>query len=356
MESKMELGTTLTQHILSQQRLHPQARGELTGLLTQIGVAAKVITSQIRQAGLINIIGSAGRTNIQGEDVQKLDDLANRTMLQTLARTGFVAAMASEEEDDWVEVKEDKRGTYCVLFDPLDGSSNIDANISIGTIFSIYRKASAGYDVTRRDFLRPGREQVAAGYAIYGSSTMFIYTTGQGVHGFTLDPTVGEFLLSHPDIRVPEKTKSLSVNQANEPYWPKWVHEFVKQMIQRNDDELRRVSGRHIGSLVADFHRNLLQGGVFLYPADSMNRHGKLRLLYECAPLAMIAEQAGGAASNGEVPILDLVADRLHRRTTLVIGNREAVELATRIASGNDLPETGMESGAYRAVEPKKNG
>ncbi len=349
----MELGTTLTQHILSQQRLHPQARGELTGLLTQIGVVAKVVTSQIRQAGLINIIGSAGHTNIQGEDVQKLDELANRTMLDTLARSGYVAAMASEEEDDWVEVKEEKRGTYIVLFDPLDGSSNIDANISIGTIFSIYRKASGGYDVTRRDFLRPGREQVAAGYAIYGSSTMFIYTTGHGVHGFTLDPTVGEFLLSHPDIRIPEKTKSLSVNQANEPYWPKWVHEFVKQMLLRNDDELRRVSGRHIGSLVADFHRNLLQGGVFLYPADSMNREGKLRLLYECAPMAMIAEQAGGAASDGDRPILDLVGERLHQRTTLIIGNREAVELATKICSGNELPETGLESGSYLSAAHK---
>ena len=350
----MELGTTLTQHILSQQRLHPQARGELTGLLTQIGVVAKIVTSQIRQAGLINIIGSAGRTNIQGEDVQKLDDMANRTMLEILARSGYVSAMASEEEDDWVEVKEEKRGTYVVLFDPLDGSSNIDANISIGTIFSIYRKASAGYDVTRRDFLRPGREQVAAGYAIYGSSTMFIYTTGDGVHGFTLDPTIGEFLLSHPDIRIPDKTKSLSVNQCNDPYWPKWVHEFVKQMLLRNDEELRRVSGRHIGSLVADFHRNLLQGGIFLYPADSMNREGKLRLLYECAPMAMIAEQAGGAASDGKQPILDLVADRLHERTTLIIGNREAVELATRICSGNELPETGFESGAYPSVARRK--
>ncbi len=350
----MELGTTLTQHIMSQQRLHPQARGELTGLLTQIGVAAKVITSQIRQAGLINIIGSAGRTNIQGEDVQKLDDLSNRTMLEILARSGYVAAMASEEEDDWVEVKEDKRGTYIVLFDPLDGSSNIDANISIGTIFSIYRKASGGYDVTRRDFLRPGREQVAAGYAIYGSSTMFIYTTGLGVHGFTLDPTVGEFLLSHPDIRIPEATKSLSINQCNEPYWPQWVHELVKQMIQRNDDELRRVSGRHIGSLVADFHRNLLQGGLFLYPADSMNREGKLRLLYECVPLAFIAEQAGGAASDGERPILDKLATRLHERTTLVIGNREGVERATKICSGTDLPETGLESGIHRAVGGKE--
>jgi len=232
-----EIGTTLTQHILGQQRLHPTARGDLTGLLTQVAVAAKIITAQIRRAGLAEIIGSTGRTNIQGEDVQKLDDMANHTMLKTLAASGFVAAMASEEEEDWVEVREEKRGTYIAMFDPLDGSSNIDANISIGTIFSIYRKASAGYDITRRDFLRPGREQVAAGYAIYGSSTMFIYSTGQGVHGFTYDPMVGEFLLSHPELRIPKETKSLSINTCNAPYWPDWVHRFMEAVMVRNDGD-----------------------------------------------------------------------------------------------------------------------
>jgi len=333
-KSSMELGTTLTQHILSQQRLHPAARGDLTGLLTQIGIAAKVVGAHIRQAGLVNILGSTGKTNIQGEVVQKLDDLANRTMLDFLAMSGYVAAMASEEEDEWVEVREENRGTYIVTFDPLDGSSNIDANISIGTIFSIYHKASAGYDVTRRDFLRPGREQVAAGYAIYGSSTMFVYSTGDGVHGFTLDPVVGEFLLSHPDIRIPKTTKSLSVNHCNAPYWDPWVHEAVAEILSRNDEERRRISGRHIGSLVADFHRNLMQGGVFLYPADSMNRNGKLRLLYECSPLAFLAEQAGGAATDGRIPILDVVASSLHMRTTFVIGNAEAVDIVTKCASG----------------------
>lgn len=333
----VEIGATLTQHILSQQRLHPTARGDLTGLLTQVAVASKIITAQIRRAGLGDIVGSTGRTNVHGEEVQNLDDLANHTMLTTLAASGYVAAMASEEEEDWVEVREEKRGTYIVMFDPLDGSSNIDANISIGTIFSIYHKASPGYDVTRRDFLRPGREQVAAGYAIYGSSTMFIYSTGNGVHGFTYDPAVGEFLLSHSDICIPAETKSLSINTCNAPYWPEWVHRFMDAVTARNDMHKRRISHRFIGSLVADFHRNLLQGGVFLYPDDTLNKYGKLRLLYECNPVAYLAEQAGGMATNGCEPILDQVPETLHDRSSLVIGNAEAVQLAADVLCGRDL-------------------
>ncbi len=336
----VEIGITLTQHILNEQRMHPTARGDLTGLLTQIGVAAKIITAQIRRAGLVDVLGSTGRKNVHGEVVQNLDELANSTMLHTLAASGFVAAMASEEEQDYVEVREQKRGTYVVMFDPLDGSSNIDANISIGTIFGIYRKASPGYDVTRRDFLRPGREQVAAGYAIYGSSTMFIYSTGHGVHGFTLDPTVGEFLLSHPDLRVPSETRSLSINTCNSPYWADWVHRFMQAVMARNDLDKRRISHRFIGSLVADFHRNLLQGGVFLYPDDSFNRDGKLRLLYECNPLAFLAEQAGGMATNGCESILDIVPETLHDRVPLVIGNREAVQLAADVLCGRDLSDS----------------
>ena len=350
----MDLGTTLTQHILSQQRLHPSARGDLTGLLTQIGVAAKVITSQIRRAGLNNVLGSTGRINIQGEVVQKLDDLSNQTMLDTLAKSGYVAAMASEEEDDWVEVQADKRGPYIVAFDPLDGSSNIDANISIGTIFSIYRRASAGDDITSRDFLRPGREQVAAGYAIYGSSTMFVYSTGDGVHGFTLEPVVGEFLLSHPDIRIPETTRSLSLNQCNEPYWPQWVHDFRAAILARNRVDDRNISARHIGSLVADFHRNLLAGGVYLYPVDSLNKIGKLRLLYECNPLAFLAEQAGGSATDGHQPILDVVPEQLHQRITFVVGNTEAVELATELASGKGEGKGGMPGPSPHEPPPKR--
>ncbi len=327
-----ELGTTLTQHILDQQRLHPSARGEMTGLLTQIGVAAKVISARIRRAGLSDVLGPAGWTNYYGDEVQKLDHLANQILVQTLSASSNVAAMASEEEDRWIEVEGDKRGSYIVMFDPLDGASNIDANITIGTIFAIYRRGSGGYDIGPRDVLRRGREQVAAGYVIYGSATILVYSTGQGVHGFTLDPTVGEFVLSHPAIRIPDVTTYLSINQANEPYWPSWVRPFIDELLRCNDQDGRCVSGRHVGTLVADFHRNLMAGGVFLYPADSLNRVGKLRLLYELFPLAYIAEQAGGAATDGRGPLLDLVAGDLHERTTVIIGNASAVELATRFA------------------------
>lgn len=343
----MELGATLTQHVLSQQRLHPQARGEFSGLLTQIGVAAKIISSQVRRAGLLPILGASGTVNTHGEVVQKLDEVANRTVIECLIRSGHVAAMASEEEDEYVEVPEARRGAYIVVFDPLDGSSNIDVNISIGTIFAVYRQASGG-EVTRRDFLRPGREACAAGYVIYGSSTMFVYSTGQGVHGFTLDPSAGEFFLSHADIRIPNQASCLSLNESNSPYWEPWVGRFVGEMKARNDEDKRRVSSRHVGSLVADFHRNLMYGGVFLYPGDRRSPRGKLRLLYEAAPLAFIAAQAGGAASDGAQDILDIVPDELHQRTPLVVGNAAEVRLAEEFARGRG--EDGMLSAAS-AVE-----
>lgn len=320
---------TLTQHILRRQTGHPEARGQLSALLTQIGVAGKLISAQVRRAGLIEIWGTTGDTNVQGETVQILDRLAQDDFVNVLARSGCVAAMASEEEHEIIEVRKDESGDYVVTFDPLDGSSNIDANVSIGTIFSIYRRKDPN-EVFRSDFLRPGREQVAAGYIIYGSSTVLVWSDGQSVDAFTLDPGAGEYFLTRPNLRMPDRSKQLSLNECNQPYWPPWVRPYLESIKGRNDENKRRVSGRHIGSLVADFHRNLIYGGIYLYPRDSRNPQGKLRLLYECSPLAFIAEAAGGAASNGTEPILDLQPTQLHERTGLIIGPKADVEEAER--------------------------
>ncbi len=319
--------TTLTQHILHKQHRHPGATGQLSALLTQIGVAGKLIQAQVRRAGLIEIWGSTGDTNVQGEKVQKLDRIADETLVDVLHASGCVAVMASEEAHEVIEVPTRLAGDYVVLFDPLDGSSNIDANVSIGTIFAIYRRCN-DREVIRRDTLRPGREQIAAGYILYGSSTVLVYTDGTSVDAFTLDPSAGEYFLTRANIRMPNKTKVLSVNDFNEPYWPSWVKPYIEEVKKRNNDEKRRVTARHIGSLVADFHRNLLYGGVFLYPADARNKNGKLRLLYECNPLAFIAEAAGGKASNGRGPVLDVEAQELHERSSLIIGPAQEVALA----------------------------
>lgn len=317
-------GITLTQHILSKQQQHPDATGQLSALLTQIGVAGKLIQAQVRKAGLIEIWGSTGTTNVQGETVQKLDNIAQDTFVDILCRSETVAAMASEEEHEVIEVKPSIAGDYVVMFDPLDGSSNIDANVSIGTIFSIYKRKDPK-EIFRTDTLRPGTEQIASGYIMYGSSTVLVYTDGRSVDGFTLDPEAGEYFLSRPNIKMPTKTKVLSINECNEPYWPAWVKPYVDDIKARNDENKRRVSSRHIGSLVADFHRNLLYGGVYLYPADSRTGKGKLRLLYECNPLGFIAEVAGGAASNGSQRILEVEPQGLHDRTTLIIGPKDEV-------------------------------
>jgi fructose-1,6-bisphosphatase I len=274
------------------------------------------------------MLGSTGEVNVQGEIVQKLDEFAEQTMENIVGRSGHVCALMSEERKSVIEIPVERRGEYIVAYDPLDGSSNIDANVTIGTIFGIYRRKSSGEEVTRGDTLRPGREQIAAGYILYGSGTVFVYTAGDGVHAFTLDPSVGEYLLSHENIRLSGPCKTLSVNHCNSPYWEAWVHDFVNRMLARNDREKRRVAGRHIGSLVADFHRNLIYGGIFLYPADRRSPRGKLRLMYECNPLAMIVEQAGGAASDGTRPVLDIPPEDLHHRCSLVIGNQAEVRLA----------------------------
>ncbi len=314
---------TIERFVMDQERLHaPEATGDLSSLLYDIGLAAKIINSHVRMAGLADILGSAGAVNVQGEVVQKLDDFANETMKHALLRTGRSCLIASEEDEHPVEVPEGYPcGKYVVLYDPLDGSSNIDVNVSIGTIFAIHRRRSPGNGPgTLADCLQPGRDLVAAGYVIYGSSTMMVYSTGHGVHGFTFDPSIGEFLLSHEKIMTPPVGKYYSVNESYFPRWEPRVQEVVKRW--KGADGSDTKNSRYIGSLVADFHRNLVAGGVFAYPGDRKAPRGKLRLLYECAPLAWLVEQAGGYASDGSGPILDIVPTELHQRTPLFIGAR----------------------------------
>jgi fructose-1,6-bisphosphatase I len=318
---------TVESHILDHQRLHPSASGDFTSLLNDIAFAAKIIAHEVGRAGLVeDILGSTGEENVQGEIVQRLDDYANRIMLSCLGRRGQCCMLASEELEKPVLLDVGSgSGNYVVVFDPLDGSSNIDANVSIGTIFSIYRRRSLEGTAQDADLLQAGSELLAAGYAIYGSSTMFVYTTGHGAHGFTLDPGIGEFLLSHENLRIPFGADIYSVNEGNEPKWEPRVREIVRNLKYGRDEGDDGMTARYIGSLVADFHRNMLYGGVFLYPAQDGHPDGKLRLLYEAAPLAMIAEQAGGYASNGDGPILQIQPDNLHQRVPLYIGSRETV-------------------------------
>lgn len=332
--------TTIERYILEEQSSHPEATGVLTNLLYDIALAGKVIASQTTRAGLMEILGRAGTTNIQGEQVMKLDSLADRTIIGLTDHTGRLAVMASEEHADIIQIPEKyPTGKYVLIFDPIDGSSNIDYNACIGTIFSIFRRKSLDGPGTLEDCLQTGRELVAAGYLIYGASTMLVYTTGMGVHGFTLDPTVGEFLLSHPDIRIPDKPRFYSTNQGYETYWSEGVRQYT-HYLQGRYGKRKGLSLRYIGSLVGDFHRNLLAGGVFYYPADNQDPfkpHGKLRLLYEAAPLSFIAEQAGGCGSDGEKNILDIQPETLHQRTPLFIGNRELVEKAEEFIRKYDL-------------------
>lgn len=317
---------TIERFILDQEQQYPEATGELSNLLYDIALATKIIAANIRRAGLVNILGSAGATNVQGEEQQKLDVLANETIKNSLNHTGRVCVLASEEDETIIRVPDQyPAGKYAVLFDPLDGSTNIDVNGPVGTIFSIYRRLSLEGRGSLDDVLQPGCKQVASGYVIYGSSTMMVYTTGNGVAGFTLDPSIGEFLLSHPRIVTPRCGQYYSVNESNFPRWSKGMQWAVRGFHGDRPEEIKGKNCRYIGSLVADFHRNLIAGGIFLYPADTKNPSGKLRLLYECAPMAYIAEQAGGSATDGTRRILDLVPTSLHQRTPLVIGSREDV-------------------------------
>ncbi|MEK6201490.1 MAG: class 1 fructose-bisphosphatase [Desulfobulbaceae bacterium] len=327
---KRPVGITVHRKIMDSQYLHRDATGELSGLLTELIVAGKIISAEANMAGLADVIGVSGKTNIQGEEVQKLDEFANNTIKRRMARSGYICVMASEEDDEIIPAKEGYEGKYTLAFDPLDGSSNIDVNVSIGTIFSIHRRQSQGGQGTLQDVLQPGNSLIAAGYIIYGSSTMLVYSTGEGVHGFTLDPSVGEFFLSHENIRIPEKSKYFSVNEGNYHYWSPEMRDYVNYLKEIDEDSGRPYSSRYIGSLVADFHRNLITGGVFLYPCDCRDPDkpkGKLRLLYEASPLAYLVEQAGGRAitDKGE-RILDIQPVELHERVSLIIGSREEVD------------------------------
>ena len=325
---------TIERFIIEQERLHPEATGELSGILYDLALAAKMIATKVRMAGLADILGATDMTNVQGEVQQKLDVLANEIIVKAMDHGGRLCGMASEEEPDIIQIPEGfKCGKYVLLFDPLDGSSNIDVNVPVGTIFSVVRKITRGTRAEMEDLLQPGRRQVAAGYVIYGSSTMLVYTTGQGVHGFTLDPSMGEFLLSHPDIRIPACGRYLSVNDSYEQHWDDHVRALMRRY-RGLDGEHKALNVRYVGSLVADFHRNLLGGGVFCYPANARSPRGKLRLLYECNPLAFVAEQAGGAATDGTMRIMDISPSELHQRSPLYMGSREEVELASEMLGG----------------------
>jgi fructose-1,6-bisphosphatase I len=321
---------TIERHILEQQRRFPEASGALTSLLYDIALAAKLIVRETTRAGLVDILGRVGAINVQGEEQQKLDVYANDTIIRMVNHTGRLCIMASEESAEPIPIPDHYAcGHYALLFDPLDGSSNIDYNVSVGTVFSILRKISPGERGSLEDLLQPGYRQVAAGYIVYGSSTMMVYTTGSGVHGFTLDPSVGEFLLSHPEIHIPKKPTYYSINQGYELHWSEGVRRYVEWLTGREPEHPSKgLSLRYIGSLVADFHSTLSSGGIFMYPADLIDPskpYGKLRLCYECSPLAFIMEQAGGYASDGVHPIMNIQPRTLHQRVPFFAGNKELV-------------------------------
>ena len=336
------MGTTITEHLLQCAEECPEATGQFTQLLSELTTGAKLISREINKAGLMaDILGLTGETNVQGEKVKKLDDFADQVFIYRMQRSGLLCALSSEENEGVIQVPDNlTRGNYVIVFDPLDGSSNIDANVSIGTIFSIYRRLETEVCGTLDNFLRYGSEQVAAGYFLYGSSTMLVYTVGSGVHGFTLDPSVGEFLLSHPNIKIPERGSIYSVNEANTMYWDEPTAATIDYFKSNRTHLGKPYTSRYIGSMVADFHRNMMYGGIYMYPADKKDpakTNGKLRLLCEAAPMAFIAEQAGGAATDGKGRILDIRAKALHERTPLFIGSKKDVEDATRIMQGDEL-------------------
>jgi fructose-1,6-bisphosphatase I len=330
---------TIERHILMEQERFPDSSGSLTNLLYDLALAGKLIASRTQRAGLADILGSAGHENVQGEEVQKLDLYAQRTIYQLTDHTGRLCCMASEEEKEIIPIPaEYPRGDYVLVFDPLDGSSNIDFNVAVGTIFAIFRRRTAGGDGTVEDVLQSGRKIVAGGYLVYGSSTMLVYTTGHGVNGFTLDPTIGEFLLSHPNVRIPDTPRYYSVNHGNEQYWTEGVRRYTR-WLQGEEGNAEALGMRYIGSRVADVQRTLFAGGVFYYPADSKDPgkpSGKLRLLYEAVPMSYLIEQAGGYGSTGNGPILDVKPESLHQRTPVFVGNRDLVEKAEAFIAKHD--------------------
>jgi len=329
---------TLEQFIIAQQDRFPHASGSFSRVLRDLSVAAKIINRDIRRAGLLDILGDTGDINVQGEQQQKLDLQAHTELVRALRRGGECCLIGSEEDSDGIllETHPQSEGQYIVLFDPLDGSSNIDVNVSVGTIFSIYRLPDGvePFEATVEEALQPGVNQVAAGYVIYGSSTMLVYTTGDGVYGFTLEPSIGEFLLSHPNIRIPRQGNLYSVNEGNYTWFEDGLRQYIKWMQRKDINPKRPYSTRYIGSFVADFHRNLLKGGIFIYPATAKNPHGKLRLMYEANPMAFIVEQAGGRASDGRGRILEIQPTELHQRIPLFIGSEVMVERAEAFLRG----------------------
>jgi fructose-1,6-bisphosphatase I len=336
-------GLTLERHILDRQRRVPGATGDFTGLFQQIGLAAKIVASRVTRAGLSGVLGLTGDVNVQGEEVQKLDEYANMVITRAVEGGGHVCVMGSEEIEEPIPVPNRyPQGKYVLLFDPLDGSGNIDINATIGTIFCVFRRKTASGPGTLEDCLQAGRELVAAGYIIYGSSVMFVYSTGDGVHGFTYDPAVGEFFLSHENLQIPARGTTYSVNEGYSSRWDESVREWVKWVKTPDKETGRPYSLRYIGAVVADFHRTLLRGGVFAYPADEKNTQGKLRLLYEAAPLGFIAEAAGGAASTGSHRVLDVVPETLHQRTPLWIGSRDDVKDAIRVMHGSEAVDAAV--------------
>jgi fructose-1,6-bisphosphatase I len=323
---------TLGEFIINNQSEFRYSSGELSRLINSIRLAGKVVNHEVNKAGLVDILGTAGDTNVQGEEQQKLDVFANNAFIKTLTNREIVCGIASEEEDDFIAIEGSNKkneNKYVVLIDPLDGSSNIDVNVSVGTIFSIYRRVTpVGTPVTIDDFLQPGNKQVAAGYIVYGTSTMLVYSTGHGVNGFTLNPALGTYYLSHPNMQFPETGNIYSVNEGNYVHFPQGVKNYIKYCQKEEGD--RPYTSRYIGSLVSDFHRNMIKGGIYMYPNTSKNPQGKLRLLYECNPMAYIAEQAGGKASDGFNRILDIQPTELHQRVPFFCGSKKMVEDAEK--------------------------
>ena len=324
----MKKNITLGEFIIENQSAFPFSSGELSKLLNGIRLAAKIVNHEVNKAGLVDIIGGAGDVNVQGEDQQKLDVFANKKFIQAVIKREIACGIVSEEEENFITISgnnNDHKGKYVVLMDPLDGSSNIDVNASVGTIFSIYRRVTpVGTPVQIKDFLQAGKEQVAAGYVIYGTSTMLVYTTGNGVNGFTLNPAIGSFYLSHADIQIPKTGHIYSVNKGNYSHFPQGVKNYIKYC--QKEEEGRPYTSRYIGSLVSDFHRNMLKGGIYMYPNCTKNKYGKLRLLYEANPIAAIAEQAGGKATSGNQRILDIVPTDIHQRIPFFCGSIKMVE------------------------------
>ncbi|XP_058808323.1 fructose-1,6-bisphosphatase 1 [Phymastichus coffea] len=315
---------TLTRFVLAEQRKVPNATGDLTQLLNSIQTAVKAVSSAVRKAGIANMYGIAGTTNVQGEEVKKLDILSNELFINMLTSSFTTCLLVSEENPTAIEVRSEQHGKYIVCFDPLDGSSNIDCLVSVGSIFGIYKKLDDSKPPTVADALQPGKNLVAAGYALYGSATMMVLSIGGGVNGFTYDPAIGEFILTERNMRIPPRGKIYSINEGNERSWDKAVEQYVDS--RKNPSSGKPYAARYVGSMVADVHRTIKYGGIFMYPASKDAPNGKLRLLYECIPMAYIVKEAGGLASNGETNILDIIPSQIHQRSPIFLGSTEDVQ------------------------------